>query len=220
MVLNFFETLLWPIITLIGWGFEGLFGLTGSAGLSIILLSVLVGLLSYPLGVWAHKVELRHRLRKQKVDTEVAKAVQGLKGEERFRATERVYKSHDYHPISTIASGLPFFVMLPFLLSALFLFSDHPALVGQPFLFVSDLSQPDGVLGGLNLLPFIMTGITVLDARARFSGDRSAMVRFLIIAAVLFALVYNFAAGIVLYWITSNLMSFASFIWRRARKPV
>ncbi len=217
MILSALETLLSPMIYLMGWGFQGLLALTGSAGLSVIMLSVLVTVLSYPLGMWAQKVELRNRERKEKVEAELAVAVQGLKGEKRFRATERVYESNGYHPISSIALGLPLFVMLPFLLSALFLFSGSPALVGAPFLFIPDLSQPDGVAGGLNLLPFIMTGITVIDAGIRFVGDRGAFIRFLFIAAVLFVLVYNFAAGIVLYWTASNLMAFLSFLWRRSR---
>lgn len=218
MIIEILETVLAPIIYVIGLGFSALFSVAGSAGLSIISLSVGVGFLSYPLGVWANKVERRFRERKQTVDVEVAAAVEGLKGEARFRATERVYEAHGYHPISTIILGLPFFVMLPFLLSALLLFSDHPALVGQPFLFIPDLSRPDGLFLGLNLLPFIMTGITLLDARVRFSGDRNAITQFVIIAVVLFVLVYNFAAGIVLYWTTSNLMSLASVFWGRSAK--
>jgi membrane protein insertase Oxa1/YidC/SpoIIIJ len=63
----------------------------------------------------------------------------------------------------------------------------------------------------------IMTIITITDARIRFIEDPSAFYRFIIIAVVLFILVYNIASSIVLYWTTSNLIALILSLKRRSR---
>ena len=103
--------------------------------------------------------------------------------------------------------GAGFIVMLPVLVSAILLFTGGGVLAGQGFLFIHDLSKPDGVIGPLNVLPIIMFAVTLVDAKLRFKNDQKSQVRFLFISVVLLAIVYNLAAGLVLYWTGSNLMS-------------
>ena len=130
-----------------------------------------------------------------------------LKGEELFFATEKTYKQHGYHPIQSIGMGASFFIMLPVLISAILLFSGDGILSGKSFLFVNDLSKPDHLFGSVNMLPLVMSGVTVIDARLRFRDDKRAQYRFYFIAAVLLLLVYNLPSGLVLYWTGSNVMS-------------
>jgi membrane protein insertase Oxa1/YidC/SpoIIIJ len=219
MIADVFALLLWPLTYIMDMAFGMFLSVTESVGLSIMLLSTAVALLTYPFRVWAQKVERRVRLRKLSVDERVIAATVGLKGEQKFRATENIYQSHGFHPIQSIALGMPLFVMLPFLLSALFLFSSNVSLEGVGFLFIPDLALPDGLLLGGNLLPVVMTLITLIDASIRFGSDRKALNRFLIIALLMFALVYSFASSIVLYWAVSNLMSMFTFLRRGSHEP-
>jgi len=216
MILIGLELLLSPLIYAMDLAFGALRSVTGSAGWSIALLSMATTLLTQPLRAWAQVVEKRVSLRKLKVEEEIAATTVGLKGEPKFRAVERIYEAHGYHPIQGVALGAPLFVMLPFLLSALFLFSSNPSLENVPFLFIADLSQPDGLFAGLNILPAVMTGITLMDSRIRFGTDRSAFRRFLFIALVMLVLVYTFASGIVLYWTVSNLVAMLTYLIRRS----
>ena len=103
--------------------------------------------------------------------------------------------------------GASFFVMLPVLISAIVLFSGDSILTGKGFLFINDFSKPDHLPGPVSVLPFVMSGITVIDARLRFKNDKKAQYRFYFIAAVLLALVYNLSSGLVPYWTGSNIMS-------------
>lgn len=215
MILDALELILTPMIVPMDLVF-GLFrSVIGSAGWSIVLLALVMTVLAHPVRAWAQAVETRVRLRMQTVDADIAATTVGMKGEKKFRAVERIYKAHGYHPIHSVALGTPLFIMLPILLSALFLFASNPDLAGVAFLFVSDLSLPDGLAWGLNLLPVIMTGITLVDSKIRFGNDRSALIRFLIIALVMFVLVYGFASAIVVFWTTSNLVSMISYLVRR-----
>jgi membrane protein insertase Oxa1/YidC/SpoIIIJ len=212
MIVSTIELVLTPVIWTMTHFLELLRSLTGSAGTSIVLLAVLVALATYPLRAWAQRAETRVNERKKLIDHQISKVSPDLKGEGRFRAIESIYEAHGYHPIQSIGSGLTFLVMLPFLLSAIFVLADNTSLANVPYLFIPDLSRPDGLIGGINLMPFMMSGITVADARSRFATDRAAFWRFCFIALVLFVLVYSFSSALVLYWAVSNFVSWMTYL--------
>ena len=200
------ETVLGPIVWVMQWVLELYMRLLGSTGMAILMLSFSFALLLLPLQRMAARSEQRVSARMQEVDAEVRQLPAELKGEQRFLATEKIYEQYGYHPIQSVALGASFFVMLPVLVSAILLFTGD-LLAGQGFLLIDDLAQPDGLLGPVNLLPLLMSAITVVDARLRFRHDAKSQYRFYFIAAVLLVLVYNLAAGLVLYWTGSNIMS-------------
>lgn len=207
MVLNALELVLSPLIWLMGIVLGLYVSVFGSVGASILLLSLTFAVLALPLRKCAQEIETRVSDRIARVNMEVAKFKRGMKGEKLFLATEKIYKEHGYHPIQSIAQGASFFVMLPFLISAVFLLPDNTLLEKQSFLFIKDLSAPDGLLFSANLLPIIMTGITIFDAKARFRDDKGARYKFYGIAFVLLVLVYDMPSGLVLYWTGSNILS-------------
>jgi membrane protein insertase Oxa1/YidC/SpoIIIJ len=184
--------------------FDTNFAILGSAGVSVIALSATFALLMMFIRRWAESYERRIRTKLQAANAEAAVAAGDLKGEACFLAIEKVYQRHNYHPIQTVGIGASFLVMLPVLLSALILFTSDGVVTGRAFLFVADLSQPDGLLGPVNLLPLIMSGVTVIDARLRFSDDIGAQHHFYFIAAALLVFVHNLASALVLYWTVSN----------------
>jgi membrane protein insertase Oxa1/YidC/SpoIIIJ len=73
----------------------------------------------------------------------------------------------------------------------------------------------------LNLLPFLMTGLSVwasalhkplaLDSRLR----RRQVRNMLFLTVAFFVLFYTFPAGMVLYWTTNNLVSVSKSLWQR-----
>lgn len=213
MIFDLLEFVLTPIIFLMAEGLNLINGATGSLGISIMLLSCFVTLVSFPLWKWGGGVERGIIEKKKKIDQSVKAKAAGKKGEERFRVVEDIYREYGYHPIQSAVLGLSFFVTLPFLLSALFLLVDNNNLSGVTFLLIEDLSEPDSILFGLNVLPMIMTGITLVDAKIRFSNDRGMFLRFSAIAIVLFGLVYFLPSALVLYWIVSNFVSMIVYLF-------
>ena len=141
------------------------------------------------------------------VEAEVQLLKGELKGEKLFLATEQIYERNGYHPIQSVGMGASFFVMLPVLISAILLFTGSETLNGKNFLLINDLSEPDGLLGPINVLPLLMSAITIIDAKLRFKNDRKSQYRFFFITGLLLLIVYNLASGLVLYWTGSNIMS-------------
>lgn len=204
------ETVLAPIVWLMESLLRYFIEIFSSTGVSILLLSFTFSLLLLPLQKMAQRTERRISDKMNRVSAELLTLKKDLKGEQRFLATEKIYKNHDYHPIQSIGLGVSFLVVLPVLISAIILFAGSEILVGKSFLFIPDLSEPDSLLGPINILPVIMSSITLIDARYRFKNDKKSQLRFLFISLVLLVIVYNLASGLVLYWTGSNIFSFLS----------
>ena len=181
--------------------------LFSSTGFSILLLSFTFALLLLPLQRIAQRTEQRISDKMEIVDAEVQDLKGELKGEKLFLATEQIYERNDYHPIQSVGLGTSFLVMLPVLVSAILLFTGSETVIDKSFLFITDLSKPDALLGPVNVLPLIMSAITIIDAKLRFKNDSKSQYRFFFIALLLLILVYNLASGLVLYWTGSNIIS-------------
>lgn len=181
--------------------------LFASTGVAIILLSFTFALILLPLQIKAQRTEQRISEKMKAVDFEIRALKEELKGEKLFFATEKIYERNGYHPIQSVAMGTSLFVMLPILLSALLLFTNTEIITDKSFLFVDDLSKPDGFWGPVNVLPILMSGVSLVTAKLRFKGDKKSMVRFFIVSIVLMIIVYDLASGLILYWIGSNTIS-------------
>lgn len=208
--MDILEYLLSPII----WGMDAVlrvfYTFTGSSGLSILLLSFTFALIVLPLQKKGQRIEREVNEKISIINDELKPFKSSLKGEELFLATEKVYKKHNYHPIKSIATGTSFLVMLPILISAIFLFSNNPLLANKEFLFIDNLAEPDGTFNFINVLPIIMLLVTLIDAKLRYKNNKQAQGRFLLIAIVLLILVYNMPSALVLYWTGSNIFSLVS----------
>ena len=217
--MEFLRTILWPLSKALEVMLNALLGVTGSHGLSIMLLAIIVTFLLGPATAFARKLEVRDVARQKAMAPEIADATARLSGRERFEAIDGIYQRHGYHPIQSMGAVLPLFIQLPFLLAALFLLDDRPALAGQGFLFIRDLGAPDALLSigsvSANLLPVAMTFITVAESWIRPEGTAKSRGQFLIVAAVIFVLIYGFPAGVCLYWLTGNAVSFVRLLLRR-----
>ena len=166
-----------------------------------------------PIRAWAGKLEKRTSEKSKLVQGLVAEIDPTLSGEKRFNAVEKIYQAENYHPIQSLALGASLWVSLPILLAAIVVFSQSTFSVGQSFGMIKDLSQPDALVFGLNILPLLMTFLTLADARMRFRVYKQAQIKFLIVAVVLLALVYTMPAGLVLFWTGANLTAFFLFLF-------
>ena len=202
------ETILSPIVWVMQSVLMFYYSIFSSMGISILLLSFTFAFLLLPFSKMAQQTEKRVSSKMQVVNEHVQALKGKLKGEKLFLETEKIYKKHGYHPIQCVGMCTSFLVMLPILISAIFLLTGDGVVSAKSFLFIDDLSKPDGLLGPINVLPFLMSTVTLVDAKMRFRDDKQSQHRFFFISIVLLVLVYNLASGLVLYWTGSNIMSF------------
>ncbi len=207
----FLETPLSPLIFLFRLILEAGHGMTGSYGVAIVLLNVVVAMATYPLYRYTRSLEESEKGRYTGMAEKVAGVKAALKGEAQFNAIEKIYQEYNYHPIKSLKSVAGFGIQLPFLLSGLLLLTHYPPLEGQGFLFLADLGKPDGLLivSGytLNLMPFLMSGISFFEAAVKKGMTQPERMKFYFISGGIFFLIYAFPSAVVLYWTCSNVIS-------------
>jgi YidC/Oxa1 family membrane protein insertase len=212
---------LWPIIVAMEFVLRGFQALFESYGVAIILLSAVVRIVTSPLWVIGRRQAERERLVQARMQPPLAEARARYRGRERFEKIDAIYTEHGYHPIHSMATLLPLMVQIPFLLAALLLLVDDPALAGERFLFIDDLSQPDGLLPlpfagiAVNLLPLLLTGVAIVESVIAVNSTRRSRIRFLIVALVLLVFIYPLPAAVCLYWLASSFWSLSISLYRR-----
>ena len=142
-----------------------------------------------------------------------------------------MYKEAGVHPLYSLKSLAGVFVVIPVFIGAFDMLAENIHLSGVAFLWIADLSHPDAFLQlpfkmpffgeYLNLLPFIMTGFSLVASKlhshpAMDAAQRHKQARNLVAMAVGFlVLFYTFPAGMVLYWTTNNLISVIKTLWKK-----
>lgn len=115
-------------------------------------------------------------------------------------ALERLYGRYQYNPFLAIRKVLPLFVALPFLFLTYYMLEGTEQLNGVAFLCFKDVGKSDGLLWGVNFLPFVMTGINLLTAFATPGLTKKDRNQAIFIALFFLVFLYTANAALMIYW--------------------
>ena len=213
---------------------DGLVGLVGNAGIAILLLSIVVRVLMSPVTALAERWQADVNRTQARLEPLLAEARLNYTGEARHEQVLAAYRSLGVSPWFTLKSLAGYLIQIPVFVAAFTMLGENFALAQTPFLWINDLSRPDALLalpvtlpffgGDLNLLPFVMTGLTLLAAVLHEDSDltpallRAQRRRLYGLAGLFFLLFYTFPAGMVLYWTMNNLLHLLTAHWRTAAR--
>lgn len=214
------------------WLLMAIDGVIGNIGASIVLLSLAVKILMWPLTKYADSLQASVNRTQALLQPRLDEIKRNFKGEEAHNRTLAVYKEHGVNPLYTLKSLVGFLIQIPIFIAAFDMLGENIALDGASFLWIDDLAKPDNWIalpialpffgGHLNLLPILMTAVTLLtswlqkDPHLTPELMRSQRTRLYWMALAFFLLFYTFPAGMVLYWTTNNLLHLAKItLWGR-----
>ncbi len=193
-------------------------------GWAIILLTLLINLALFPLKLKS----IRSAQEMQKI-APLVKSIQDRYKQYKFndprrqRMNEEVMKLYREHNINPLGGCLPMALQLPFLYGFYNVLNLAIELRHAPWLgWVKDLSAPDH----LYILPTVMiVTMFIVQKMTPMTSADPAQQRMMMIMPIFFGIMfYNFASGLVLYWLTGNIVGIAqqAFINRRmpATQPV
>ncbi len=202
-----------------------------SWGLAVMALSLTVNILMRPLSRIADRFQQQVHATEARLAPELQRIKKEFKGEKQAAKILALYKTERVHPLYSLKSMIGVAVVIPIFIGAFDMLAENIHLLNASFLWIADLSRPDALMSlpfnlpffgrDLNLLPFLMTGLStvasVLHNPPALNAElRKKQVRHMMLLAVgFFALFYTFPAGMVLYWTTSNLISVIKSIWGR-----
>lgn len=181
-------------------------------GWEILILSILIRLIFYPLT----KKSMESMKRMQQLKPEMDRINEKYKDdpERKNREVMDLYRKKKINPLG---SCLPMLVQLPVLSGLFYVLSNAVELRKEPFaLWIQDLSAPDTVahIAGfpINPMPLIMAATTVWQQRITPTDPRQKSIGYMmpIFFTILF---YSMSSGLVFYWTVSNLMTVLQQIW-------
>jgi YidC/Oxa1 family membrane protein insertase len=185
---------------------EQAYRLTGNHGVSLFVLSVTFNLVLAPAYHWAERMQRRERTLQAAMKPKIAEFKSAFKGQERHMMMSALYRQHGYHPAYALRSLAPLFIQIPFFIATFGLLSHYKPFEGVSFLIFADLSRPDALAGGANVMPFVMTALNLL-ALALYSKSAADRIQGFVVALVFLALLYDSPVGLVLYWTFNNAIS-------------
>lgn len=190
-----------------------------NAGVQVIVFSVLLNLLLMPLYAQMEQRSAAKRAIRQQVASETARMKRYFRGRERYFYIRAVYRNHRYHPISELLGSADLLVQIVVFATVYHYLSGLDAVVGQAFGPIVDLSRPDGLLGGIHLLPLLMTAINAASVYY-YVEERGKRVQAWALAVAFLVLLYQSPAALVLYWTANNLFSLFRNLLRKLERGV
>ena len=206
-------------------GLTFLYGIFNNYGVSIMLLTVIIRLVFWPL---THKGTESMR-RMQELSPLMKELNEKYKddAQKRQKAVMGLYKEHKVNPLG---GCLPMIVQIPVFIGLFYLLRTAIDLRFANFLWIQDLSEPERLFADvlpmpLNILPLFMAFTMFLQQKLTpmpSTGDEKQQqmhgMMMKVMPVMMLVLLYNFASGLALYWSTQNvLMIVQQGLYRRRR---
>ena len=197
-----------PIETVLAFLFRTYVQLTGSYGLSIILLSLSVTIIMFPLFYIAEVWKRKEQAVEKRMKKRLAYIKKYYTGQKRYCMIKATHRLEGYTAASSFRTSFGLLIQVPFFFAAYHLLSHYEPYRGVGWLFIKDFALPDGLLWGLNLLPIAMTVINIVSSSIYMRGSRAKdIVELYVMAGVFLLLLYASPAALVLYWTMNNVFS-------------
>ena len=209
-----------------------LFRLVGNFGVAIILLTITIRGLLFPIAHKQFESMARMRVLQPKM-----KAVQERYKDDKQRQQQEVMKLYKEEKVNPLAGCLPILLQIPIMFALYKVLLLTIEMRHQPFvLWIKDLSAPDpatilNLFGYLHFTPPSFLAIGVIPVllgvsmyfQMKFNPapmDEIQKQVFAIMPWMLMFMMAPFAVGLQLYWITSNVITILQQQWLYSRHPV
>lgn len=216
-----------PIFALLHW----LFTQIGNFGLAIICLTFVVRALMFPIAQKQFASMAAMRAIQPKM-----KALQDKHKDDKPKLQQELMDLYKKEKVNPFSGCLPIFLQIPIFFALYKVLQLTIEMRHQPFvLWIKDLSAPDPlhILNLFGLLPFTPPGFLSIGVLAIILGitmwlqfrlnpapmDETQKQIFAIMPWMMMFVMAPFAAGLLIYWCTSNLLTIAQQSWLYSRHP-
>ena len=224
---GWFRWIMYPIF----WLLRQLYALTGNFGVAIMLLTVVVRGLMFPIAQrqFASMAQMRALQPKQK-------ALQERYKDDKAKLQQEMAKLFKDEKVNPLAGCWPIFLQIPIFFALYKVLLVAIEMRHKPFaLWIKDLSaqDPATILNLFGLLPFTPPSFLAIGVLAVLLGvtmwlqfklnpavmDPIQQQMFMIMPWVLMFVMAPFAAGLLLYWITSNILTLGQQKYLYSKHP-
>jgi YidC/Oxa1 family membrane protein insertase len=213
------------------WLLLKLFEFAGNFGVAIILLTVIIRGLMFPIAQKQFASMAQMRAVQPKM-----KAIQERYKDDKQKQQEQIMKLYKDEGVNPLSGCLPIFLQIPIFFALYKVLLLAIEMRHQPFaLWIKDLSAPDplhilNLFGLLNFTPPAFLAIGILAVLLGFTMwlqfklnpaqmDPMQQQIFMIMPWAMMFVMAPFAAGLLIYWITSNVLTIAQQWYLYSRHP-
>ncbi|MGC9196134.1 MAG: membrane protein insertase YidC [Syntrophobacteraceae bacterium] len=216
---GWFSFLAKPLLAVLQW----IYGYVGNYGLAIILLTIMIKIIFWPL---THK-SYTSMQKMKKLQPKIQQIREKYK-DDREKLNQELMQVYKTYKVNPAGGCLPMLLQIPVFFALYRMLEETVQLRHKPFiLWINDLTAPDrlhmgfsvtlpfiGNLDGLPVLTILM-GITMfLQQKMTPTGGDPMQEKIMLLMPVMFTVFFiNFPSGLVLYWFVNNLLSIAQQYW-------
>ncbi len=206
------------------WALKGLHAVIPNYGVAIILLTLIVRIIFWPL---THKgTESMKRMQALQPKLNELKEKFKDKPQKLQQETMALYKEHKINPLG---GCLPMLIQIPVFFALFSVLRSAVEMRFAPFLWVGDLSEPENLLVGmlpfglsLNILPLFMAATQAWQQHLTPSGGDPAQQKMMMfMPLIMLMFLYNMPAALVLYWTANQVLMIVQLLrQKRMAQPV
>ncbi len=184
------------------WLLEKIHGYVGNWGWAIILLTILIKLVFFPLSAASYKSMARMK----DVQPRLMAMREQYKGEPQ-RLNQAMMEMYRKEKINPLGGCLPVVVQIPVFIALYWVLLSSVEMRGAPWvLWIHDLSVPDPYY----ILPVIMAASMFVQTKLNPTPPDPIQAKVMMYMPIVFSVMFFFfPAGLVLYWVVNNLLSIA-----------
>ncbi|XKH02194.1 membrane protein insertase YidC [Marinobacter nauticus] len=185
-------------------------GLVGNWGVAIILLTVMVKAVFFHLSATSYR-----SMAKMRAVAPQLTRLKELYGDDRQRMSQEMMALYKREKINPLGGCLPILVQMPVFISLYWVLFEAVQLRHAPFfLWINDLSQMDPYF----ILPILMGASMFIQMQLNPTPPDPMQAKLMKAMPLVFTVFFLwFPAGLVLYWLTNNVLSIAQQ-WYITRK--
>src|SRR5262245_53167161 len=184
------------------WLLEKFHALSGNWGVAIILLTVLIKLVFFPLSAASYK-----SMAKMKLVTPRLTKIREMYAHDRQKMNQAMMELYKTEKINPLGGCFPILVQIPVFIALYWVLLAAIELRHAPFvLWIKDLSALDPYY----VLPILMTVTMVLQTKMNPVPPDPVQAQVMKFMPYVFSIFFFFfPAGLVLYWLVNNILSIA-----------
>ncbi|NBQ40181.1 MAG: membrane protein insertase YidC [Alphaproteobacteria bacterium] len=194
------------------WVLQTFHGFVGNWGVAIILLTVLLKLIFFPLSAASYR-----SMAKMKLVTPRLTKLREQYGNDRMKMNQAMMELYKQEKINPLGGCLPILVQIPVFIALYWVLLAAVELRHAPFYgWITDLASPEtlftipGIAMPVGVLPIAMMLSMIVQTKMNPAPPDPVQAKVMMIMPFAFGIMFFwFPAGLVLYWFVNNLLSIA-----------
>ena len=184
------------------WALEAIYGLVGNWGWAIVVLTVIIKAIFYPLSAASYK-----SMAKMRVLTPRLMQLKERYADDKQRLNQEMMKMYQTEKVNPLGGCLPILVQIPVFIALYWVLLGAVEMRGAPWiLWIHDLAAPDPYY----ILPVIMIVSMIIQTKLNPTPPDPIQAKMMMAMPFIFGVMFLwFPAGLVLYWVVNNILSIA-----------